>query len=136
MGHAGAEATVRHDVREHGLLPLQVTEHRVAEHFVAAALPGATVRAGLRPRGLEIHQPFRLDDRQRTQQELAVEREDRGVRPDAEGQRNDRYARDDRGLDEHAQRQSEIGHHLFQLIGEPQAARGPAGVLDAPRAPD
>ena len=110
VGDAGAEAAVRHEVREHGLLPLQVTEHRVAEHLVAAALARATVRAGLRSRGLEIHEALGLDDRQRAQQELAVQREDRGVRPDAEGQRQDRHARDHRGLDEHAQRQSDVGH--------------------------
>ena len=131
VGDAGAEAAVRHDVREDGLLPLQITEHQVAEHFVAAALARATGRAGLRPRRLEIHQAFRLGDRHRTQQELAVEGEDRGVRPDAEGQRHDRHARDDRGLDEHAQRQPDVGHHLLQLIGQPQAPCLPARVLRA-----
>ena len=65
VGDAGAEAAVRHEVGEHGLLPLQVTEHRVAEHLVAAALARATVRARFRPRGLEIHEAFRPDYRQR-----------------------------------------------------------------------
>ena len=131
MNDAGAEAAVRRDAREHGLLPLQVAEHRVAEHLVAAALARATGRAGLRPRGLEIHEPLRLEDRQRTQQELAVEGEDRGVRPDAQSQRHDRHGRDDRGLDEHAQRQPNVGHHLLQLIGQPQTAGLPARVLRA-----
>ena len=139
---ARAEAAVRDEVREERLLPLQVTEHRVAEYLVAPARPVATGQAGLRPRRLEIHQALRLDDRQRTQQKLAVEGEDRRVGPDAESQRHDRDAGDDRGLDEHAHRQANVGQQSLQLVGEPQAARLPAVVLHAldaaevdPRAP-
>ena len=137
IGNAGGKATVRHDAREHGLFPLQITEHRVAEQLVATALAGATDQAGLGARGLEIHQPFRLDDRQRTQQELAVEREDRGVRPDAEGQRSDRHAHDHRGLDEHAQRQSKVLPEIRQELPPvpvplPAAVDVDARRLDAP----
>ena len=130
-GNAEDEAAVRRNVREDGLLPLQVAEHRVAEHLVASAGPVAEVRAGLRSRRLEIHQPIRLDDRQRTQQQLAVEGEDRRVGPDPESQRHDRDAGDDRGLDQHAHRQANVGQHSLQLVGEPQAARLPAVVLHA-----
>ena len=130
-GSAEHEAAVRRDVREDRLLPLQVAEHRVAEHLVAFAGPVAEVRAGLRPRRFQVDQALRLDDRQRTQQQLAIEGEDRRVGPDAERQRQNRDARDDRRLDEHAHRQPDVGQQSLQLVGEPQAARLPAVVLHA-----
>ena len=60
-GNAKDEATVRRDVCKGGLFPLQVTEHRIAEHLVASAGPVAEVGTGLRSRRLEIDQPLRLD---------------------------------------------------------------------------
>ena len=127
--HAGGETAVSDEIGEDRLLPLEGTEHRVAEDLVAPARPVAALRAGLGSRGFEVDQPFRLDDRQRAQQELAVEGEDRRVGPDTEGERHHRHARDDRGLAQHAQPESDVRHHSLQLVGEPQAARLPAFVL-------
>ena len=131
--HVGAEAAVRNDVGEDRLVPPEVAEHRVAEDHAAPARPVATARArsALGSGGFEVDQPFGLDDRQRTQHELAVKGEDRRVGPDAEGQRHDRHARDDRGLEEHSQGQSHVLHHLLQLVGKAHAARPPAVVLGA-----
>ena len=131
VGHVGAEPLVRGDAREDRLLALQVAEHRVAERLVARTRVVSAAGARLRSGGREVDQSVGVGHRQRAQQELAVQREDRGVRSDAEGQRQDRDAGDHRSLEHHAQRQSDVGHDLPRLVREPQAVRLPAAVLDA-----
>ena len=127
--HVGQEALVRRERGEDGLPALEVAEHRIAEHVVASAGVVAAAGPRLRSRALEVDQAFGLGDRQGAQEELAVQREDRRVGPDAERQRHDGHARDERSLEEHAQRQSDVGHDALQLVGEPQAARLPAVVF-------
>ena len=131
MDHVGAEPLVGGDAREDALFALQVAEHRVAERLVAGARVVAVAGSRLRAGGREVDQPVRVGHRQRAQHELAVQGEDRGVRADAEGQRQDRDAGDDRGLEQHAQRQPDVGHDVPRLVREPQAARPPAAVLGA-----
>ena len=129
IGDVGEEAPVRRERGEDGLLALEVTEHRVAEHVVASAGVVVATRPWLRSRAIEVDEPLGLDDGQRAQEELAVEGEDRRVGPNAQGERHDRHAGDERRLGQHAEPESDVGHRPLQLVGEPQAARSPAVVL-------
>ena len=131
VGHVGVEAPVRRERGEDGLSALEVAEHREAEQVVASAGVAAAAGSRLRSRALEVDQAIGLRDGQGPQEELAVEGEDRRVGPDAEGQRHDRHAGDERGLEQRAEPESDVGHRPLQLVGEAQAAGPPAVVLHA-----
>ena len=102
VGDVDGERAVGGQVGEDRLCPLEIAEHRIAEDLVAPAGAVAAGRPRLGSRGLEVDEPFRRGDRQRTQQHLAEDGEDRRVRSNAEGQRQDRHARHDRRPEQHA----------------------------------
>ena len=110
VGEVGAEETVRRDAGERRLHPLEVPEHRVAEHGVAVAGLVARLRAGLRAGRREVDQPRGLLHRQRPQEELVEQREDGRVGPDPERQRDDGDDRDERALEERPERELEVQH--------------------------
>ena len=52
---ADPEDTVGGETREHGLLPLEVPEHGIAEDRIAVSRLAARLRPRLRTGGLEVH---------------------------------------------------------------------------------
>ena len=108
VGKVGAEGTMRREAGEHALLALEVAEHRVAEDILGTARVVAGVRAGLGPRCAQIDQRRGLRNGQRTKQHLVEHREDGGVRSNAEGERHDRDARDQRRVEEGAKRETDL----------------------------
>ena len=101
---------MRGEAGEAGLRPFEVAKHRVAEDLVAAARLAARLRAGLRPGRRQVHQLFGVRHRQRPQQHLVEQRENRRIRANSERQRQDRDQGDERRLEQGAERQLEIGH--------------------------
>ncbi len=109
--HVGAEQSVRGQPAEHLLHPLEVAEHGIAEGVVAVAGLVARGPAGLRPWRAEVHQPRRVLHRQRPEQHVVEDREDRGVRADAEGNRPHGHGGHERRLRQRAEREADIGQH-------------------------
>ena len=70
--------------------------------------PRAHVAAVVRPALVEHHQLLGCPDRQLPQQDLVDQREDRRVRADAQGQRQDRHRREQRAAAQAADRQAEV----------------------------
>ena len=101
---------MRRESREYRLRPLEIPEHRVAEDLVAVSRLATPLRAGLGTRGREVDEPVWLQHRERTQQDLVEQREDGGVRADAERERNDRDAGDERRLEDCAEGQGDVSH--------------------------
>ena len=102
IGQVGAEPDVQCDAGEDRLLLLEIAEHRVAEHRFT--VPGLAAGIGTLPRSgrRQVDQLTRPLHRERTQQCLIEQREDRGVRADAKGKREDGDDRDERRLEETA----------------------------------
>ena len=73
----------RDDLGERGALLLEVHVHGVGVH------PAPHVAAVVRPLLVDLHQRAGVGDRQAPQHHLVDQREDRGRRPDAEGERED-----------------------------------------------
>ena len=90
----------------------EVSEHRVAEHLVA--VPGLVARLGPRlgPWRRQVDEPGRLGHRQRPQQHLVEQREDRRVRADPERERDDRDRGDERGLEERPEGKFQVDHRF------------------------
>ena len=84
-----AERPVRGDTGEHGLEPLEVPDHRVAEDRLAVAGLAARLRAGLRSGRTQVDQPPGFGHWQGAQEHLVEEREDGGIRPDPQGEGDD-----------------------------------------------
>ena len=66
--------------------------------------------------GRKVDQARRLLNRQRPEQRLVEEGEDRRVRADPERQRNDRHGRHERGLEESAK--GELEMHVLRSSNE------------------
>ena len=107
---AGAEWKVRRDAGEHRLLTFEILEHRIAEHFIAIARLTAILRTRFRARCPEIHEAIGRRHRQRLQQDFIEQREDGGVRTDAERQRRDRNGRHEGRLQQHANGKPDMSH--------------------------
>jgi hypothetical protein len=109
-GQVRPEEDVGGDVREHGVRLLQIAEHQVAEDMLAVA--GLVARVGSRfgTRGREIHELLRGRHRERPQQHLVEQREDRGVCADAQRERQDRHGGDKRCLEQPPDGQLQVGH--------------------------
>ena len=101
---------MRGEAGEYRLGPLEVPEHRVAEDFVAVPGLATPLRAGLWARSREVDELVRLRHREGAQQDLVEQREDGGVGADAERERDDRDAGDERGLEEGAEGEREVSH--------------------------
>src|SRR5436309_323291 len=101
---------MRRESREYGLGPLEVPEHRVAEHHVAVSRLPARLRTGFETRGREVDEPVRVGHRERAKEDLVEEREDGGIGADAERERNDRDAGDERRLEVCAEGQRDMSH--------------------------
>jgi hypothetical protein len=106
----GAEPDVRRDPREHRLCPLQIAEHRMAEHRLAITGLPARLRPGLGARGREIDQFVRVRHRQCPEQRLVEERENGGVGPNPEAERQHGDRRDERGLQQATDGEFQIRH--------------------------
>ena len=104
VGEVGAEPDVRGQTGKRRLLPFEVAEHRVAEDLVAPAGLAARLRPRLRAGRRQVDQPRRFLDRQRPQEELLEEREDRGIGPDAQGEGGNGDGGDERCAEERAHR--------------------------------
>ena len=102
---------MRGDAGEAGLRLLEVPEHRVAEDLVASARLAARIRARLGSRRLEVDQLLGVRHRQRAQQHLVEQRENRRIRANSKRQRQDRDQRDERRLEQGAQGKTEVGHN-------------------------
>ncbi len=105
-----AEDPVRGDARKDLLVARQVQEHRVGKDGIAVARVVARVRAVLDAGRPEIDQRLRRLDRQRAQENLVEQRKNRGVRADAEPQREHRHRRDKRRLAQHPEGERELAH--------------------------
>ncbi len=115
IGEVGAEAAVRGEAGEHRLALLEIPEHRVAEDHVAVAGLAAGLRARLGAGGRKIHQLIGFGHRQRLEQHLVDQREDRGVGPDAEGQREDRDRRHERRLEQGPEGERQVSHLMTRV---------------------
>ncbi len=109
-GQVGAEQPVRRDAGERQVRLLQVAEHRVAEDLVAVARLVARLGAGLRPRRPQVDEPIGILHRQLLEQDLVEQREDGGVRPDPERERQHGHGGDERRLGERARGELQVGH--------------------------
>src|SRR5205814_8256004 len=94
----------------------EIAEHRITEGVVAGARLAATLRARLRTRRAQVHQPVRAIDGERLQERPVEEREDRGVGADAERQRDDGHCRDELGLEERPEREAKTTHGLPHVM--------------------
>jgi hypothetical protein len=91
---------VDEDAVEDGGLVAEVHEHRVRDRGEGGAV--VVRRPRVRPRCVQDHEPVGLRDGERAQQDLIHQREDRGVRSDAEGESEDHDERERRRLRERA----------------------------------
>jgi hypothetical protein len=91
VGEVRVEDAVRGDAAERHVGVLQVAEHRIAEHLVAAAGVAARVAPRLGPRRGQVDQPIGRLHRQRAQQHLVEQRVDGrvGADPECQGQDGD-----------------------------------------------
>ena len=126
------EHPVGREPREHRRRALEVAEHRVAEHDLAAACLRAALHTGLGAGCAEVDQLLRFGDRERTEQDLVEEREDRRVGADAESQREDRDRGHEWRLQQHARRELQILHHSAGKRG-PRVGRRGYQRFDTPR---
>ena len=120
IGQTDAEDAMRRESRENGLAPLEIPEHRVAEHHVAVSRLATRLRTGLGTGSCEIDEPVWLRHREGAKQNLVEQREDRGIGADAERQRNDGDAGDERRLEEGAEGQCDVSHR-----GQARKGSGP-----------
>ena len=89
---------------------LEVAEHGIAEHVVTAAGVAARCRTLFGAGRAEVDEANRLRNGQRPEEHLVEQREDRGVRADAQRQRDDRDERDKRGPEEGAAGKLQVDH--------------------------
>ena len=113
IGKVDPEADVRGDAGEHRLLPLQIPEHRVAEHVLAVARLPAGLRPRLRPRGGQVHQLAWTRHRQRPQQRLVEQGENGRICPDSQRQGRDGDDADEGRLEEAAEGKLQV-HTVLQ----------------------
>ena len=111
VGKVRAEDSVSRDPNEDRLRLLEIAEHRVAENGIAVASHVALRLPGLGAGGGEVDQPMGLLHRQGAQQHLVEQRENSGVRADAERQRQDGDQRDERRLEQRSEREFQVGHN-------------------------
>jgi len=93
---------------------LEVAEHRIVEDDIAVAGYIARVVAG-RLASREVDQPSGIAHRQRPQQQLVEHGVNRGVRSDAERERQDGNERNERRLEERPERELEVSHGASSL---------------------
>ena len=115
---ADKEAIDRHRLagyRQRALAATVAERQRAVEGLPVTAdlIEGRVTEGGPRAAVAPVrqdHQALRMGHRQRPQDEAVDEREDRGVRADAERERQDGYGGDDRSGDERADGETEILH--------------------------
>jgi hypothetical protein len=126
-GEVRAERAVRDQPGEHGLLPLEVAVHRIAEDQVAVARLVARLRARLRSGRAEVDEPLRLGHGEGAEKHLVEEREDRRVRADAERQGEHGDGGDEGGLEQRTQRELQVPHEFLHgsvPVGQRKRADG------------
>ena len=129
------EQTMGGKTSEHRLGPLQIPEHRVADDVVAVVAGAgliARLRARLWTRSEQVDQPVRFGHRKRPEEQLIEQGKDCGVGPDSERERRDRDARDERGLEEHAESEPQVGHTPVRRKLACPSSPGGSAIIAAP----